>query len=108
MIEIIYDRKALKVTVKGHARSGENGRDLVCSAASILVYTLSANVKQLCADKKRVRRPVIKIAEGDATVACAPVHGMSAVTTLIFDTVCAGFEILAREYPKNVSYVVKG
>lgn len=56
MIDVIYDRKRLIVKVKGHAQSGEAGHDLVCAAASILVYTLSANVTELCADRRRVRR----------------------------------------------------
>ena len=78
------------------------------AAASILVYTLSANVTELCADRRRVRRPVLDIREGDTTIACAPVHGMQAVTTLVFDTVCAGFAVLQQQYPKNLSYKVVG
>lgn len=108
MIDIVYDREKLKLTVKGHAKSAEAGKDLVCAAASILVYTLAGNVQQLCSNKRNVRRPVIDMKEGDATVSCSPVHGMTAITTLIFDTVCAGFEILAQQYPDNISYTVRG
>ena len=108
MVNVIYDRKKLKLTVKGHAKSGEAGHDLVCAAASILVYTLAGNVAQLSEDKSRVRRPVIDLNEGDATVACSPIHGMTAVTTLVFDTICSGFDILAQKYPENVSYTVRG
>ena len=108
MIDVIYDRKKLIVKVKGHDQSGEAGHDLVCAAASILVYTLSANVTELCADRQRVRRPVLDIREGVTTIACAPVHGMQAVTTLIFDSVCMGFDILQQRYPGNITYKVVG
>lgn len=106
MIDVTYDRKRLILKVKGHAHSGEAGHDLVCAAASILVYTLAANVTELCADRRRVRRPVLEIKEGNATIACAPVHGMQAVTTLVFDTVCAGFAVLQQQYPENLTYQV--
>ena len=49
MIDVTYDRKRLIVKVKGHAHSGEAGHDLVCAAAS---------VTELCADRRRVRRPM--------------------------------------------------
>ena len=108
MINVTYDRKRLILKVKGHAHSGEAGHDLVCAAASIRLDTLSANVTELCADRRRVRRPVLDIREGDTTIACAPVHGMQAVTTLVFDTVCAGFAVLQQRYPENLSYKVVG
>jgi hypothetical protein len=27
---------------------------------------------------------------------------------IAFDTVCAGFELLARDYPDNISYEIRG
>lgn len=108
MVEIVYDRKKLVVTAKGHAKSGEFGHDLVCAATSILMYTLASNVVQMSADKKRVRRPVVELKEGNAKIACSPIHGMQALTTVVFDSICSGFDILAQEYPENVKYVVMG
>lgn len=108
MIDVRYNRKEISLTVKGHAQSGEAGHDLVCAAATILVYTLAANVSGLCDDRAHARRPVIKLSEGDAIVKCSPVHGMKTVATLIFDSVCSGYEILASEYPENVRYTVEG
>ena len=83
-----------------------NGVRSLIGAASILVYTLAANVTELCADRRRVRRPVLEIKEGNAIISCAPVHGMQAVTTLVFDTVCAGFDVLQQQYPENLTYRV--
>ncbi len=108
MIEVSYDREKHLVKVKGHAQSGEAGHDLVCAAASILVYTLAANVASMSANRKQIRRPVIDINEGDAKIGCSPVHGFGSVATVIFDSVCCGFDILQKKYPENVSYKVLG
>ena len=37
MTTIVYHRDLCRVTVDGHAQSGEAGRDLVCASVSILV-----------------------------------------------------------------------
>lgn len=108
MIQAVYDRENLRVAVKGHANSGEKGHDLVCAAASILVYTLAGQVAQMSTDKQRVRRPVIDLNDGSATVACCPVHGNRAVVTLVYDSICAGFDILQQRYPENIKYSVVG
>ena len=107
MINVKYDRKKICVTVEGHAQTGEKGTDLVCAAASILVYTLASDVSALHAgSKRRVRRPVCILEEGKAKISCAPVHGMENVTRLIFDSVCRGFEVLAQRYPLAVRYEI--
>lgn len=106
MIEVKYYRKKHKVTVVGHAKSGEAGHDLVCAAVSILTYTLATNVAQLGENKRYVRRPILRLKEGNAEISCSPVHGMSNVTTIIFDSICSGFNILSVQYPKNISYDV--
>ena len=110
MIEVTYERKKkkLKLTVKGHARSDEPGKDLVCAAASILVYTLAEDVSNLCDDKRRFRRPVIRISEGDSTISCCPVYGMSSVTMLVFDSICHGFGILESKYPEYIKFNLVG
>lgn len=105
MVEITYHRKHHRITANGHAQSGEMGHDLVCASVSALVLTIAANVDSLC-KQGSVREPVIKLAEGDAEVACTVSHKMSNVVTLMFDTVCAGFAMLQDLYPENVSYKV--
>lgn len=108
MIEVVYDRAKTRVAVKGHANSGEVGHDLVCAGCSTLVYTLAGNVAQLSTDHKRIRRPIIELKEGNATIACSPVHGYQNIVTLVFDSICAGFDVLQQKYPENISYKVLG
>jgi len=57
MIEVKYDRRHLTVTVTGHAKSDEPGKDLVCAAATILTYTLAGNAESLAEDHSKFHYP---------------------------------------------------
>lgn len=108
MIEIDYYRKYNRVTVKGHAESGEvdgAGHDMVCTAASILAYTLGDRVQYL-AGCGQVREPITRMDAGDTEIQCRASTHARAVTTLVFDTVTAGFELLAESYPDAVKFTI--
>ena len=106
MIQAIYYRKYNRLTVIGHANSAEHGHDLVCASASILAYTLAANVANM-ADSGQVRQPVIENREGNTEISCVPRHNLKASVTLVFDSVCVGFELLAHDYPQYISYEIR-
>lgn len=106
MIKVTYDRKHNRVVIKGHAHSGETGHDLVCAAVSGLVYTLAANITHAKANGY-LRTGPVKLEVGDAEIRCAPRSRYKATMTLIFDAICAGFELLAKQYPDNISYEIK-
>ena len=106
MIQVVYYRKYNRLTVTGHAGADELGHDLVCASASILAYTLAANVANM-ADNGQVREPVIKNNPGDTEISCNPRHNLKASVTLVFDSVCVGFELLAHDYPDFVSYEIR-
>ena len=106
MIQVIYYRKYNRLTVTGHAGAGEPGHDLVCASASILAYTLAANVANM-ADNGQVREPIMNMNEGDTEISCNPRHNLKATVTLVFDTVCAGFDLLAYEYPEHITYEIR-
>ena len=106
MIQAVYYRKFNRLTVTGHAGSAEPGHDLVCSSASILAYTLAANVANM-ADAGQVRQPIINIREGDTEISCNPKHNLKATVTLVFDSVCVGFQLLAHDYPEYISYEIR-
>lgn len=107
MITVIYHRDLNRVSVEGHAQSGEAGHDLVCASASILAYTLAAFVDNM-KSAGQSKYPTVELKEGYALISCnAPKRYKSSVT-LAFDTVCAGFELLAKNYPDNISFEVIG
>ncbi len=106
MIHATYYRKYNRLTVTGHANSAEPGHDLVCASASMLAYTLTANVANM-ADNGQVREPIMKMDKGDTEISCNPRHNLKATVTLVFDSVCVGFELLAHEYPEYISYEIR-
>ena len=106
MIQAVYYRKYNRLTVEGHAYSAEPGHDLVCASASMLAYTLAANVANM-ADHGQVRQPIIENTPGKAEISCNPVSRYKSTVTLVFDSVCVGFELLAHDYPENISYEIR-
>ena len=105
MIKVTYYRRYHRVTVVGHAKSGEAGHDLICAAASILAYTLAANMQNLEANG-RVSNTVLNLEPGNAEIACKASSKYKAVVDLIFTSVCSGFEILAADYPENIRFEI--
>ncbi len=105
MIQVTYDRSARRLTATGHAGQGAPGHDLVCAAVSALVLTLASNVATF-ATQNALRRQELRLKEGDACISCLPVSKMRAVVTLVFDTVCSGFELLETLYPENIKFTV--
>ena len=106
MIQAVYYRKYNRLTIEGHARSAEPGHDLVCAAASVLAYTLSANVANM-ADHGQVRQPIIENTPGKTEISCNPVSRHKSTVALVFDSVCVGFELLALNYPEYISYEIR-
>ena len=102
MIKVTYHRRKHDVVVEGHAQSGEKGHDLVCASASILVYTLASFVENM--RNAGQADPILVLEEGHAWISCDPPIKYRDAVTLVFDSICAGFELLARNYPDNISY----
>lgn len=102
MITITHTEQC-KVTIEGHAYSGEPGHDLVCAAASILAYTLADHV-QAAESNGWLHTMTVELAEGAAEISCVPGSEYKGVVGLIFLSLCAGFRLLAATYPENVKY----
>lgn len=107
MINVTYHRGFNRVTVKGHSKAAPKGEDLVCSACSILVHTLNANVSHLVS-VGAAGDQVIEIKDGDAEISCKANHKYKALVLTTFETVCVGFEILASKFPEYVTYEIMG
>lgn len=103
MIRVTYCRKDHCLTVKGHALSGEAGHDLVCAAASILAYTLANFVENTMSVGAATDR-VVRLENGYAEISCKVKKAYRATITLSFDSICSGFDILARRYPEYVKF----
>ena len=105
MIKVVYHRNYHRLTVEGHAHSGEPGHDLVCAAASALAYTLAGNVANMAVNGQ-VRSPSLEMESGKAEISCNPVSHLKNTVTLVFDAVCVGFELLAEQYKEYIKYEI--
>ena len=82
-----------RITVHGHAGYAPKGQDIVCSAASILLYTLAASLGDDLHD--------VKIEEGDSRLTWR-VNKKNNQTQA---TILQGFRLLAGTYPDHVTFV---
>lgn len=78
------------LTVRGHARHGQPGQDIVCAAVSALVYALAGVLQE----KGQLARGDIR--EGYADIAGAGDCARE------FALVRCGLEMLAGQYPESV------
>lgn len=107
MIDVVYHREYNRVTVRGHAKSDEYGRDLICAAVSSLALTLKGNLERM-AEADIVTAYTARLEEGDAELSCDPRHRYRAVVGQTIQSVCVGFEILAEKYPDYITFRVMG
>lgn len=102
MIDIVYDGN-YKIEIAGHANSGEMGKDLICSAASILTVTLDKLYAKLeSLDMLESRTSIIE--PGFARVSCKPKECYRCGVRLQTLAICEGYQILAEEEPEHVQY----
>lgn len=106
MIRVTYCRKDHCLTVSGHALSGEKGHDLVCAAASMLTYTLAAFIEKIKDTGRMATNTKIQLTEGYAEMSCTVKPSYDCTIALVFDAMCAGFDMLAQTYPDNVKYEI--
>lgn len=93
MIEICRNESGVKV--KGHAGFAEMGEDIVCSGVSALVQTLISSIEELTDDRIEY---VIEPGWVDIK------HGnLSANAQLLVNSFFIGVQMIADEYPYNVS-----
>ena len=106
MIEIKFEPKTFTLDVTGHAEHGKKGEDIVCSAISILFYTLAESLNKV----KHLMQEDIDITneDGNGHISCKPKEEYEANVSLIYWTILNGMELIAKNYEKNVSLNVVG
>ena len=107
MITVTLNRKAetMSLYVTGHAGFAKAGQDIVCAAASILVYTAG----ELALDMERRgqlrRAPVLRLKPGDAVIRFTPDPAARQRAETALETVGYGFALLAKKYPRCIRVV---
>lgn len=85
------------ISIKGHARYAEKGKDIVCAAVSTLAQTLLWSLDGLTEDVyNSVSKP------GEVVIR----HGnLSANAQLLVDSFFVGVKMIADNYPANVRVI---
>lgn len=101
MIDVTFEEEKGRITLKmkGHAGQAIFGKDIVCSAASILAYTVAQYVHTAGREGELALRPVIELEEGEALISCDP-YGISYSTIKgVFLFAEVGFKLLEKSFP---------
>ena len=94
MIRAVYERSAHRLAVTGHAVEEDGSRELLCTAAATLTYTLAAALVDLCA-AGQISEPDACLQPGNSLLHCHSSHASRGAVLLTFDTVARGFALLA-------------
>ena len=104
MIQVRFEKdgKNIILTVQGHSEQAEMGQDIVCSAASILAYTVAKMVADMGESGKLKKKPHIRMESGDSAVTCKPTKQYFNEALHTYTVAQAGYELLAHTYPEYV------
>ena len=96
------DNGSIHMTLKGHAGTAPKGEDLVCSAATMLAYTVAQAVQFLYEKGQLKKKPKIHITDGAATIIATPTEEGYAPVLHTFWVAQCGIHVLQHNYPENV------
>lgn len=106
MITVRYDRPNYTVTIAGHAQSGEPGHDLVCCSVTTLAYTIAVALANDSEAGLLMPGTKIDLGKGRAELRCRPYDKHADVVLLQMDTICAGFDFLAKNLGEYLEYIM--
>lgn len=107
-ITFIADDETISLKIKGHAGQNDFGKDIVCSASSILAYTIAQTVEDMYLADMLRKKPQIDLESGDATIVCSPKKKSYMKAIQSFMVVQNGFRLLALNYPQYVALKMFG
>ena len=96
------DNGSIHMTLKGHAGTAPKGEDLVCSAATMLAYTVAQAVTFMFEQGMLKKKPKIFIKNGEAVIVATPQDENRAEVLHTFWVAQCGIHVLAHNYPQNV------
>lgn len=101
-VSLEKDEMELTLRIKGHAGQAEIGHDIVCSACSILAYTVAQLVKNADEVGDLKYPPEIKLDSGDAVISCIPTENAYCTILGIYMFAEVGYKLLAHNFPQYV------
>ena len=106
MINIKFNPNTFELDINGHAEHGKKGEDIVCSAISILFYTLAESIDN-CRGML-TEDMAFEFDDGNGKLSCKPKAEYEANISLIYWTILNGMQLVANTYKKNVNLEVLG
>lgn len=98
------NKPILLLSVDGHAGAGNFGEDIVCSACSILSYTLAQTLLLMKTEGRLRKKPRVDIKEGKAKIVAEPkAEALSEILSYFYMTY-VGFCLLHENYPQFVDF----
>lgn len=107
--EVNEAQRKLTLKVKGHAGYGDMGHDLICSAASILCYTLAQKLKTEHDYGFTKYQPTLHLKAGNTNISVRVKDDDS--FNRIMENFCfaqTGFQLLAHNHPEHVDVTLFG
>ena len=112
MIKVHFERQkeidTIILKVEGHAGQNEKGKDIVCSAASILIYTIAEYLEFIHKRGGFQKKPRIQIKDGDALIVAKPTEEYMGEVLNAFFVAEVGYNLLAQNYPQYVEVKMFG
>lgn len=106
MIKVTFaqhkDINAIVLKVEGHAGQNKRGKDIVCSAASILTYTLAQYLQYVNSRGGLVKKPHIELKDGKAIIVAKPKADYEGEVLNAYFVAEVGYSLLAKNYPQYV------
>ena len=97
---------SVRLEVNGHSGYAESGKDIVCSAVSILTYTVAQLLFEMNANDRLSKSPTVKLCEGDSLVEaeCKDTKALEEAMRILHFAK-AGYSLLQNSYPEYVKFV---
>lgn len=99
MTEVKYNRLELDLSVRGHAGFAEAGKDIVCAGVSALFFAAYSELRN------RGFKYFADLDDGYATIKAYPSAEERHTCLAILDTVVAGLENIAKQYPDYIKLI---
>lgn len=100
MTNITYNSPSFRLRAEGHSGYGEHGQDIVCAAVSALTQTLALALqgRGICYTMRKSNDRAL------FEITARPECEQRYPCLVVYETITAGLEQLARDYPDHIKY----
>lgn len=102
------ESRSITLTVTGHAGQAPAGQDIICSSATILMYTVAQMAQYMYSRDKLKKKPHITMGDGDASITVKPKDAYYGEALHTFFVAQVGYSLLAHNYPQFVELTMFG